>query len=197
LQRLAVPSRRSVDLATGTGTDQYCVAAPQSADRPLTSASPHVKLGELVGLATRTATMEALRWQNGLETSYTRGLFHALGRYGVTEATLFEDIAPMLGDADLELLRRNAKAAFYEPLVGSAAHALATVCDRVRYGTVPQALAADAMVQQAATLAANLAAQVHRWPEFRGLLRPHADRGVKALVLRAVALGWSEKWRPR
>ena len=28
LQRLAVPSCYSPDLATGTGTDQYCVAAP-------------------------------------------------------------------------------------------------------------------------------------------------------------------------
>jgi hypothetical protein len=107
---------------------------------------------------------------------------------------LFEDIAPLLGAADLELLKKNAKAAFYEPLVGAAAHALATVCDRVRYGTIPESVAADAMVQQAAALAANLAAQVHRWPEFRSTLRPYAN-DVKALVLRAVALGWSEKWR--
>jgi hypothetical protein len=154
-----------------------------------------MKLGELVGLATRHATIEALRWQNGLEASYTRGVFHALGRYGVREATLFEDIAPLLSEADLELLKKNAKAAFYEPLVGSAAHALATVCDRVRYGTTPQAVAADAMVQQAAALAANLAAQVHRWVEFRSILLPHANGDVKALVLRALALGWSEKWR--
>ena len=28
LQRLAVPSKRHVDLATGTGTDQYCIAVP-------------------------------------------------------------------------------------------------------------------------------------------------------------------------
>lgn len=195
LHRLAVPSKRHVDLATGTGTDQYCIAAPTSGGRPLTSASPHMKLGELVGLATRTATIEALRWQNGLEASYTRGVFHALGRYGVSEATLFEDIAPLLGEADLELLRKNAKAAFYEPLVGAAAHALATVCDRVRYGTIPEAVAADAMVQQAAALAANLAAQVHRWAEFRSILQPHASGDVKALVLRALALGWSEKWR--
>ena len=131
LQRLAVPSKLHVDLATGTGTDQYCIAAPSSGARALTSASPHMKLGELVGLATRNATIEALRWQNGLEASYTRGVFHALGRYGVKEATLFEDIAPLLGEADLELLKKNAKAAFYEPLVGAAAHALATVCDRV------------------------------------------------------------------
>ena len=67
LHRLAVPSKLHVDLATGTGTDQYCVAAPLGGSKPLTSASPHVKLGELVGSATRQATMEALRWQNGLE----------------------------------------------------------------------------------------------------------------------------------
>jgi len=196
LHRLAVPSKRHIDLATGTGTDQYCIAAPSSGARALTSASPHMKLGELVGVATRNATLEALRWQNGLEASYTRGVFHALGRYGVTEAMLFEDIAPLLGAADLELLKKNAKAAFYEPLVGAAAHALATVCDRVRYGTIPESVAADAMVQQAAALAANLAAQVHRWPEFRSTLRPYAN-DVKALVLRAVALGWSAKWRTR
>jgi adenosylcobinamide amidohydrolase len=195
LHRLAVPSKLHVDLATGTGTDQYCVAAPLSGPRILTSVSPHIKLGELVGLAARNATIEALRWQNGLEASYTRGVFHALGRYGVKEATLFEDIAPLLDEADLELLKRNAKAAFYEPLVGAAAHALATVCDRARYGTIPQAVAADAMVQQAAALAANLAAQVHRWAEFRTALRPYATAEVKVLVLRALALGWSEKWR--
>jgi adenosylcobinamide amidohydrolase len=195
LHRLAVPSKLHVDLATGTGTDQYCVAAPLSGSRMLTSASPHMKLGELVGLAARSATMEALRWQNGLEASYTRGVFHALGRYGVKEATLFEDIAPMLDEANLELLRKNSKAVFYEPLVGAAAHALATVCDRARYGTIPQAVAADAMVQQAAALAANLAAQVHRWAEFRTILREHAGGDVKTLVLHALALGWSEKWR--
>ena len=37
--------------------------------------------------------MEALRWQNGLESSLTRGVFHALGRYGVREATIFDDLA--------------------------------------------------------------------------------------------------------
>jgi hypothetical protein len=195
LQRLAVPSKLSIDLATGTGTDQFCIAAPSSGAPALTSASPHMKLGELVGLAARKATMEALRWQNGLEASYTRGVFHALGRYGVREATVFDDIVPFLAEPYLELLKKNARAVFYEPQVGAAAHALATVCDRVRYGTLPDAVAAEATAQQAALLAANLAAQVSRWPVFRDLLRPHAGGDVKGLVLRAVALGWSEKWR--
>src|SRR5687768_16455709 len=124
LQRLAVPSRQSMDLATGTGTDQFCIAAPAGSTGVRTSTSPHVKLGELIGRSVREATQEALRWQNGLEPSYTRGVFHALGRYGIKEATFIEDIAPLLDPPRLELLRKNLKALMYEPLVGAAAHAL-------------------------------------------------------------------------
>jgi adenosylcobinamide amidohydrolase len=197
LQRLAVPSRTSIDLATGTGTDQFCLAAPSVGETPLTSASSHVKLGELIGAAARDATIEALRWQNGLEVSMTRGVFHTLGRFGVRESTVFDDIAPWVSGADLDLLRRNTKAVFYEPMVGAAAHALATIADRVRHGTLPASVAPDALAQQAAMLAANLAGQVDRWSEFRLALRPFASGDVRALALRAVALGWTEKWRPR
>lgn len=197
LQRLAVPSCYSADLATGTGTDQYCVAAPLAGERTLTSASPHVKLGELIGTAVRKATVEAIRWQNGLEASYTRGLFHALGRYGLREATFFEEITERLDPADFELLRKNAKSVLYEPLVGAAAHALAAVLDRIRHGTLPQSVAQDAAVQQAATLAASLAARPDRWPEFRDVLQDAALDAPKSLVLAAVALGWRAKWRSR
>jgi adenosylcobinamide amidohydrolase len=194
LQRLAVPSCYSADLATGTGTDQFCVAAP-TGGAPLTSASPHVKFGEIAGLAVRAATLEALRWQNGLEPSYTRGLFHALGRYGLREQTVFEDLAGRLSPEDLELLRNNSKAAFYDPLAGAAAHALAAVFDRVRHQTLPASVLPDAVVQQAATLATSLAAQPHRWAEFRTRLLAQREFEPAPLVLAAIALGWSEKWR--
>jgi adenosylcobinamide amidohydrolase len=215
LARLSIPSRQSTDLATGTGTDQYCIAAPTGGTRWLTSASTHVKLGELIGVAVRNATLEALRWQNGLEASYTRGVFHALGRYGLRESTFFEDIAGLLNDADLELLRKNSKSVLFEPLVGAAAYAIAAVLDRVRYGTLPGAIARDAIVQQAATLAASLAGSPDRWPEFRSALHaspPDRRPGpagpgspgpvgpgnlgeAKDVVLAAIALGWREKWR--
>ena len=195
LHRLAAPSCYSSDLATGTGTDQYCVAAPLEGPPPLTSASPHMKLGEILGAAVRDATLEALRWQNGLEPSYTRGVFHALGRYGLREPTFFDEMSGRLGPADFELLRRNSKAALYEPLVGAAAHALAAVLDRVRHGTLPASVARDATVQHATTLAANLAARPERWPEFRARLHATPDEGPKALALAAIALGWQEKWR--
>ena len=195
LQRLAVPSRQSSDLATGTGTDQYCVAAPVGGPVVLTSASSHMKLGELIGRAARDATMEALRWQNGLEPSYTRGVVHALGRYGITEAALTDDMRAFLGERDLELFQKNHKAALYEPLVGAAAHALGAVLDRVRHGSLPASVERDACVQQAALLAANLAAQPERWPEFRHRLFEPAAHGPRQLILAALALGWSEKWR--
>jgi adenosylcobinamide amidohydrolase len=195
LQRLAVPSSASEDLATGTGTDQFAIAAPMDGRWPLTSASPHMKFGEVVGCAVRDATLEALRWQNGLEPSYTRGVFHALGRYGLREAAMFDALAVHLAPDDLELLRRNSRSAFYEPLVGAAAHALAAVLDRARHGTLPPSVLPDAVVQQAATLAAALAAAPDRWPEFRARLHAIDTRDSVSLVVAAIALGWSEKWR--
>ncbi len=197
LQRLAVPSRYSPELATGTGTDQFAVAAPRDGARPLTSASPHLMFGEIAARAVRDATLEALRWQNGLEPSATRGLFHALERYGLVEATILDELSPWLDSADLELLRRNSKAVFFEPLVGAAAHALAAVLDRVRHGTLPASIARDAIAQQAASLAASLAARPDRWSEFRARLLAGAETEPKRLVLAALALGWSEKWRTR
>jgi adenosylcobinamide amidohydrolase len=205
LTRLAIRSGASRDLATGTGTDQYCAAAPRAAaggPPPLTSTSPHMKLGEIIGVAVRRATLEALRWQNGLEASYTRGVFHALGRFGVTEPALVAAMAPHLDATAQELLRRNGPAVFMEPLVSAAAYAMVAVIDRVRYGTLPASVAADALVQQAASLAISLAASPARWSEFRARL--HAAAPVIAadgdaidplpLVAAAMALGWREKW---
>lgn len=192
LQRLAVRSLYSADAATGTGTDQFAIAAPESGVFRLTSASPHVKLGELIGRAVRDATLEALRWQNGLEPSYTRSIFSALGRYGLREESFFDDIASMLSERDLELMRKNSKAVFYEPLVAAAAYAFAAVLDRVRYETLPASVRQEALRQQGAAIAASLSAQAHLWETFRVQL---TDDDPVRLLLRAIALGWSAKWQ--
>ena len=158
LADLAVPSRYSPTIATGTGTDQFCLAAPlDAARRSKESTSPHVKLGEIIGVAVKESVAEALRWQNGLEASYTRGLFHALGRFGLTEARAMERLAELLPAARYELLDKNRKAVFFEPGVGAAAYALAAVLDRVRCGTIPEGLAQEALRCQAACIACALA----------------------------------------
>jgi adenosylcobinamide amidohydrolase len=192
LQRLAVRSLYSKDWATGTGTDQFAIAAPANGAFRLTSASPHVKLGELIGRSVRDATLEALRWQNGLEASYTRSIFSALGRFGLREDTFLSDIEPMLVDTELELLRRNSKSVFYEPLVSAAAYAFAAVMDRTRYGTIPAGAAHEALRQQAASMAVSLSAKAYLWDEFRAQL---SDEDPVRLALHAIALGWSAKWR--
>jgi hypothetical protein len=130
-----------------------------------------------------------------LEASYTRGLFRALGRYGIKESTIYERLAPLLDDGSLELLRRNNASVFYEPLVGAAAHAAAAVLDRARFGTLPPTLLKDAIVQQAASLAASLAAKPDRWPEFRANLHAAQVTEPEDLIVHAIALGWSEKWK--
>ena len=199
LQRLAVRSFYSADFATGTGTDQYCLAAVLGASegggKEFTSTSPHSKLGELIGVAVRDATLEALRWQNGLEVSSTRLLFHALGRYGVREVDFFNELASLLSERELELLKKNFQSVVYEPKVSAAAYAIAAVLDRTRVGTLPGSAARDIFRQQVAALASSLAAKPDAWPEFYARLADvHPDQAARG-VYAAIALGWSEKWR--
>ena len=66
LQELAVNSRYSDGLSTGTGTDQIAVAAMQTDETPLTSAGKHAKLGELIGRAVKAAVKKTLANQNNL-----------------------------------------------------------------------------------------------------------------------------------
>jgi hypothetical protein len=149
----------------------------------------------LIGVTVRDATLEALRWQNGLEVSSTRLLFHALGRYGVREADFFNELAPLLSERELELLKKNFQSVVYEPKVAAAAYSIAAMLDRIRVGTLPTSAARDIFRQQLVTLASSLAAKPDDWSEFYARLRDvdpeQSARGVYA----AIALGWSHKWR--
>ena len=194
LSDLAVPSRYSSDLATGTGTDQFCLATPLDESRRSREGSgPHSKLGELIGVAVRAATKETLRWQNGLEASHTRGLFRALGRYGLTEEVLTEHLRTMLPERDLQLLENNSKSVYFDPHVSAAAFALAAVLDQVRHGTISEDIAASALRQQCANLASSLAGKPDDWGRFWKRLQPTVE-GAAEGVARAIAEGWRAKW---
>ena len=202
LLELAVGSRYSPQLATGTGTDQFCLASPVDAARiPKTWTGNHSKLGEILGQAVLKSTKEALRWQNGMEPSYTRNLVHALGRFGVEEAKLLEAACAHLEEADRGLLRANFQAVMHEPMAAGAAYALAAVADRIAYGTLPGEAGRELLAVQASLLAAGLAAKTEAYPAFRAALASLGDAGdspvsnLPALVARAVALGWREKWK--
>jgi adenosylcobinamide amidohydrolase len=197
LTELGISSRYSQDLATGTGTDQVCVAAPLAKNRyAYKSASPHTKLGEMLGLTTRTATRNALRWQNGLEPSLTRSIFHALRRFGFSETGFIEAMRPRLNEPLLRLLEKNKNAVMYEPQVAASAYAFAAVWDRVRFGVLPASAAREVLRQQAATMAASLSAQTENWHGFWRQLDVTMDRPLDA-VYDAIALGWAAKWEPK
>ncbi|MDE0105148.1 MAG: adenosylcobinamide amidohydrolase [Bryobacterales bacterium] len=194
LAELAVPSLYSPSIATGTGTDQYCIASPLDLDRfARDAAGPHVKAGEIIGAAVKEALREALRWQNGLDPSRTRDLFHALGRFGVEEADVMRDLKEQLHEKEYALLDQNRRAVFFDPGVGAAAHALAAVMDRLRFGTIPESSSGEALRQQAACLACSLAAKPQDWPRFYAALGG-GWKDTLELVVRALAIGWRAKW---
>ena len=194
LAELAIPSRYSPSIATGTGTDQFCLAAPIDSKRKAKeSTSPHSKLGELIGTAVKEAVLEALRWQNGLEASYTRSLFHALGRFGMTEERAMRRLAELLPEDRCSLLEKNRNAVFFDPGAAAAAYAFAAVLDRIAGGTLPAGLAREALRQQAACLACTLAARPEQWAGFRSQLAECPGDPVD-LAIFAVALGWKSKW---
>lgn len=194
LQQLAVRSLYSKELATGTTTDQFCIAAPISMQPPRRFTSTGIKLGEYIGTAARDATRESLRWTNGMEASYTRGIFHALGRYGVKEESFVNEMASYLDEGKLELLKHNRMAVMYEPLVSASAYAIASILDRCRHGVFPADVAQEALRQQAACLATSLSGKLDCWNEFHNRLNDIDMEHPEKLVLQAIALGWSSKW---
>jgi adenosylcobinamide amidohydrolase len=205
LIELAVGSKSSWRLATGTGTDQYAIAAPQNGGSRRTWTGQHTKAGELIGLAVREATLEALRWQNGLEPSYTRSLFHALGRFGLTEEAFKTAQQNLLSDHEFDLLKDNWKPVVSEPQLTAAAYAFAAVLDRVLAGTFGASTARESLLHQAALMAAGVAGKPNDFARFRRDLIPHlamepapAPESLTAaaigLAQHATALGWQRKW---
>jgi adenosylcobinamide amidohydrolase len=194
LMELGISSRYSQDLATGTGTDQICLAAPiVEGAYEYVATNAHSKLGELLGTAVRAATKDALRWQNGLEPSFTRSLMHALRRFGFSEASFLAEMQKRLPASSMELLEKNKNSVIYEPQVAASAYAFAAVVDRVRFGTLPSSAARDVLRQQAANMATSLAAMPESWYRFWEQLHVELDRPLDA-IYDAAALGWTAKW---
>jgi hypothetical protein len=191
---LAVPSRYSSHIATGTSTDQYVVAAPLDATRrPLKWTGPDTKLGEMIGQAVREATEEALRWQNGLEPSYTRSVTRALGRFGLTESELLSRLKELLPATSYNLLVTNQLGVTMEPRLAAAAFAYASVLDRLQYGTLPADLADEVLRDQAATAATAISAKHPRWAEFWNQIPSTPTDRLQPFV-RGLALGWLARW---
>ncbi len=194
LNTLAVPSTQSQHLATGTGTDQFALAAPLESSLPiLNSASGHLKLGELLGAAVFEAVMQAVELQDSLSAHATRSVIHALKRHGASEQWLLNELKSKLNEELFSLLSDNSETVFNDAKLVAAAYAYAALLDRLEYGTLSESIRKDVLLDQAVNAALAISDNSRHWAEIRARLKIKSDNPLD-LFVQAVSIGWSAKW---
>lgn len=104
IQELLAPSRYSMGLATGSGTDGTILISNAESDVKLTNAGKHSKLGEYIGRTVKAAVKEALNLQSGLCPDYQHHVIRRMDRFGMTEDRLWMDYSVNQGQAGLSRL---------------------------------------------------------------------------------------------
>ncbi|MCH2191358.1 MAG: adenosylcobinamide amidohydrolase [Gammaproteobacteria bacterium] len=192
LSTLAISSTVSPSFATGTGTDQYAIAAPLvPKEKVLGSASGHLKIGELIGVCVYEAVLKALELQEGLTPLASRQVSHVFKRFKVTNETLLNDLEKRLSDEEFALLRDNASAIFSDPKLVAAAYAYSAVLDRIQNETFDNTIRGDVLLDQAVNVAVAIAGPGRN---YRESLQKVGDEELDAF-LQAFVLGWKAKWQ--
>lgn len=195
LQELAIGSRESEHIATGTGTDQMIVAAViDESKTALKSASGHLKTGELLGTVVRAALFDALTWQSGLERSRTRSILHAMQRFGLDEDALMSELQKKLPTSSYQLLDDNRHTLLHDTRLVAATFAYAAVLDRLQYGTLPATATQEALKDQAANIAVGISTHARMWPVFWQAIDVNPEKPIDAYIS-ALAIGWQAKWQ--
>jgi adenosylcobinamide amidohydrolase len=203
LQELAVNSRYSSGLATGTGTDQFAAACRLGTGIPLTSAGKHAKLGELIGLAVGRSVKTALARQNQLTPSGQCSVRIHLERFRSTpgqmkRGEMVEGIARYLSGPESSLLRDNYDVVDTDPFTVTAAACMAHVMDKLTWGVLPESCRLEILTAQAAVLAAAVSGRFEKNPAYRDNLADrfasHDEYTVVDLAQYAMALGFKDKW---
>jgi adenosylcobinamide amidohydrolase len=198
LQELAVNSRYSDGLATGTGTDQIGVASRLGTGIPLTGAGKHSVLGELIGRTVHDAVCGTLALQNEFTPEGQRSAVIHLERFGATRERLREDVATRLNGSDSALFRANFSCVERDPLVVAAVAALAHLRDKVVWSILPESCVPELAATYGAQIAAAVSGDITRLPAYRDNLAAAsytlANGNLLRLAAHAMALGFREKW---
>ena len=199
LQELAVNSRYSDGLATGTGTDQIAVAAAEmEGRRPLTGAGKHSKLGEMIGRTVKAAVKGTLLRQNGMTPDRQCSVKIHLERFGLDTESLVILIAEHLSENEAALLRSNYRGLFHDPPTVAAVAALAHLKDKFAWGILPPLVWGEVMGSFAAQVSAAVSGKYEKVAEYREALAPpvskNTNRHFIELAVRALALGFKDKW---
>ena len=193
---LRIPSLQSPGLATGTGTDQLAVASPLAEDGGWERrfAGSHNTLGQLLGRATHDAVTRCLLLQNGLCSELRRSVVGALGRHGCDEDKLCARAKTELDGDSARLFISNLEAIIHDPQTATAAYCLAESVDLARAGVLHQEVVREAILNQAALLAATTALKPEWFSEFRKILGKREALGPGDMAALAVVLGFARKW---
>jgi adenosylcobinamide amidohydrolase len=198
LQELSVNSRYSDGLATGTGTDQIIVAAPDRKGYRLTWAGKHSKLGELIGLAVKEAVKETLAKQNSLTPLGQCSVKIHLERFGANRESLLAGISSHLDDGRAKLLSDNFSTILRDPLTVAAVAGLVHIRDKFSWGTLPHSCWPEIMAGATAQIACTISSRYDRMDFYRQkLCRTDKEQGngpFLRLCCRAMALGFDDKW---
>jgi adenosylcobinamide amidohydrolase len=198
LQELAVPSRYSDGLATGTGTDQIGVACRLGTGIPLADTGKHAKVGELIGRTVHDAVKETLAIQNGLTPIGQRSVLAHLERFGVHRQAMCAGLGVFLTEEEEALLKRNVASIDRDPLTVAAVAALVHLRDKFVWEVLPRGCLPEVLIGYAAEVAAAVAGKVERLGAYRQQLAHEGasldNAGFLHLIYRAMALGFHEKW---
>lgn len=198
LQELAVNSRYSDDLATGTGTDQIIVSAPDRDGFRLTWAGKHGKLGELIGLAVKRAVKETLAKQNDLTPMSQCSAKIHLERFGCTRVSMRDGIASHLDAEQAEVLANNFMGVIRDPVTVAAVAGMVHIRDKFTWGILPDSCRQEIMGAAAAQVACAVCGRYDQMEQYRNKLAMAActrDNGdFLDLCWQAMALGFSNKW---
>ena len=198
LQELAVNSRYSDGLATGTGTDQIAVACRLTGKTPLTWAGKHSKLGELIGRTVHDAIKQTLALQNDLTPLGQCSALVHIERLGADRQSMIEGVGILLSAEARQVFRANFASIDRDPLTVAAVAALVHLRDKLSWEVLPESCRPEILCSYGAQLCVAISGKVERWAEYRERLamEPHgADSpSFLRLVYLAIATGFRDKW---
>ncbi|MBC8231622.1 adenosylcobinamide amidohydrolase [bacterium] len=198
LQELAVNSRYSDGLATGTGTDQIGIASKLGSAAPLTSAGKHTKLGELIGKTVHDAIKQTLALQNRMTPQGRCSALIHIERFGADKDFFCASVGKYLQEAEAELFNKNFLCINNDPPTVAAVAALVHLRDKFVWGTLPESCMPEILSSYGAQIAAAVSGKYNRIPYYIEKLsaeRKSMDNEIFLnFVYKSFALGFSEKW---
>ena len=198
MQELAVNSRYSGGLATGTGTDQIGIACRLGGDCPLSSADKHSKLGELIGSTVQQSVKGTLVLHNEY-TPQARGKVAVfVERFGMRADELIHNISILLPENQVEILIQNFEGINRDPLIVAGVAAVVHLWDKLTDGILPRSCRSDVFCSYGAQIAAAVSGNYRRIHHYRNRLAQEIiathDDWVVELISKSIAMGFGEKW---